>query len=253
MKRELPKYPGRTRFGGIACEYMAPLTKSRKVIVLCSGMPGYPGGNGRAIRTLAERGYWVFVPRYAGSWESAGMFLAHEPTDDVLAVVHGVGRGFMDAWSQKVLKVANPQVYVIGASFGGAAAILSTRDALVNKVVALSPVIDWRAQDKTTEPVDIMARFVHEAFGSAYRGKVSVWRKLASGKFYNPEHKKKGVAGKKLMIIHAKDDEVVPFAPAKRFAEEVGAQFSGLPRGGHFGASSALKPHLWRRIEAFLG
>ncbi len=250
---ELPKYPGRTRFDSIVCEYMAPLKKSRKVIVLCSGMPGYPGGSGKAIRSLAERGYWVFVPRYAGSWESGGTFLAHEPTDDVLSVVRGIPKGFRDAWSGNVLKIAKPQVYVIGASFGGAAAILASRDTSVKKAVALSPVIDWRAQDKTIEPVDFMARFVREAFGNAYRGKISVWKKLASGRFYSPEHEKKSVAGKKLMIIHAKDDEVVPFAPAKRFSKEVDAQFAALSRGGHFGTSSVLKPHIWKRVSGFFG
>lgn len=252
MKKELPKYPGRTRFGNIVCEYMAPLVKSRKVLVLASGMPGYPGGSGKAIRTLAERGFWVFVPRYAGSWESGGKFLAHPPTDDVLRVVHGVSKGFVDAWSGQTRNVTSPKIFVIGASFGGAAAILSTRDALVKKVVALSPVVDWGAQAGTTEPVELMAKFVHEAFGNAYRGDVSVWKKLAGGKFYNPAHEARSVDGKKLLVIHAKDDEVVPFAPAKQFAGNVGARFEALGRGGHFGVSSVLKPHLWRRVESFL-
>ena len=259
MKKELPAHPNRTRFGDIVCEYMAPLTKSRKVVILAAGMPGYPGGSGKAIRTFAERGYWVFVPRYAGSWESSGKFLAHAPTDDVLAVVRGLSKGFTDIWSGKKLAIANPSVFVIGASFGGAAAILASRDRQVKKAVALSPVIDWKMQDQTTEPVAFMAKFVHAAFGSAYRGDVSVWKKLSSGKFYNPLHELSqcGMSdiphwGKKLMIVHAKDDEVVPFTPAKGFAEEVGARFEPLSRGGHFGVSSALKPHLWRRIEPFL-
>lgn len=253
MKKEFPEHPGRARFGkDIVCEYLAPLTKSNKVLILCSGMPGYPGGGGKAIRTFAERGYWVFVPRYAGSWESGGKFLEHSPHEDVLSVVEGVSKGFRDAWSGQTMRVAKPKIFIIGASFGGPAAILASCDARVAKAVALSPVIDWKAQDKTTEPVDFMARFIHEGFGEAYRGKETVWKKLASGTFYNPAHEAQSVKGKKLLILHAKDDEVVPFTPAKEFAGEVGAQFVALARGGHFGTSSALKPHLWRRIEKFL-
>ncbi len=259
MKKEFPTHPGRTRFGDIVCEYVAPLTKSDKVLVLATGMPGYPGGSGKALFALAARGYWVFVPRYAGSWESRGKFLAHAPTDDVLAVVHGVSKGFTDIWSGKTLRIAKPRVYVIGASFGGPAAILASRDKAVVKAIALSPVVDWRGQGETTEPVDLMARFVHEAFGEAYRGDVSVWKKLAGGMFYSPVHELSqcGMSdiphwGRKLMIIHAKDDEVVPFALAKAFAHDVGAQFVSLRTGGHFGVSNVLKPHLYRRADAFL-
>ena len=259
MKKEFPTHPGRTRFGDIVCEYTAPLRKSNKVLVLASGMPGYPGGSGKAIRSLAERGYWVFVPRYAGSWESRGKFLAHSPHEDVLTVVHGVSEEFMDIWSGKTLRIAKPRVYVIGASFGGAAAILAARDKAVVKAIALSPVVDWRGQEKTTEPVDLMAHFVHEAFGEAYRGDVSVWKKLAGGKFYSPVHELSQCGtyevphwGKKLMIIHAKDDDVVPHDAAKQFAETVGAQFVSLRTGGHFGVSNVLKPRLYRRADAFL-
>ena len=177
----------------------------------------------------------------------------------MLAVVHGLSKGFTDSWSGKTLRVVKPKVFVIGASFGGAAAILAAHDTAVAKAIALSPVVDWRAQGDTTEPVDLMARFVHEAFGEAYRGDVSVWKKLASGTFYNPVHELSQCGtyevphwGKKLMIIHAKDDDVVPYDAAKRFAEEVGAQFVSLRKGGHFGVPSVLKPHLYRRADAFL-
>lgn len=251
-KRAVPKHLSRTRFGDIVCEYMAPPRASRKVLILATGMPGYPGGSGKAVRALADRGYWVFVPRYRGSWESGGKFLAQSPHKDVLEVVSGVSKGFTDAWSGEKLRVANPVYFIIGASFGGPAAILASRDKRVRKAVALAPVVDWRAQEHTAEPVAAMAQFLARGFGEAYRGDASVWKKLASGRFYSAVHEKEHVNGKKLLIIHAKDDDVVPYAPAKAFAQDVGASFEAISRGGHFGVSSALKPHLWRRIQPFL-
>lgn len=252
MKKELPKYPSRTRFGEIVCEYHQPLRKSRKVVILCGGMPGYPGSAGKVLRVLAEHGYWAFALRYRGSWESGGLFLDKSPHEDVLAVVDGLEKGFKDAWTEEVRRIEKPQVSVIGSSFGGPAAILAARDERVKKAVALSPVIDWVNQEGTVEPLDFLARFMQEGFGEAYRADKSVWMKLASGTFYNPVRHVKSVNGKKLLIIHAKDDEVVPFVPAKEFADETGAYFVGLRRGGHLGFSSALKPYLWRRIAAFI-
>ncbi len=253
MKKDLPKYASRTRFGEIVCEYMKPPRASRKVLILCGGMPGYPGRTaGKVLHAFAERGYWVFSLRYRGSWESGGSFLDKSPHEDVLAVVAGIEKGFTDAWSGKVMNIRQPQVNVLGVSFGGPAAILASRDERVRKAIALSPVIDWTRQEGTTEPLEFMARFVHDAFGEAYRADKTVWMKLASGSFYNPIRHVKSMSGKKLLIVHAQDDEVVPFAPAKAFAATTGAYFVALHRGGHLGSLAVLKPHLRRRIEAFM-
>lgn len=252
MKKLPPKHLSRTRFGNIVCEYLLSARKPNRVLILATGMPGYPGGNGRAVHALAERGYSVFVPRYRGSWESGGKFLARSPHEDVLEVISGIQKSFTDAWTGERLRIAKPEFYVIGGSFGGPAAILASRDKRVKKAVALAPVVDWRAQEDTTEPVEKLARFLAAGFGEAYRGDANVLKKLTSGKFYSAVREKKSVDGRKLLIIHAKDDDVVPFAPAKAFAHDVGARFEGLPRGGHLGVSSALKPHIWRRTEAFL-
>ncbi len=253
MKKELPKYPSRTRFGEIVCEYQQPLRKSNKVVILCGGMPGYPGRTaGSVLARFAERGYWAFSLRYRGSWESGGLFLDKSPHEDVRAVIDGLEKGFKDAWSEEMRRIEKPQVSVIGVSFGGPAAILVSRDPRVKKAVALSPVIDWMRQEGTTEPLGFIARFVRDGFGEAYRADKTAWLKFASGTFYNPVRHAKNIDGKKLLIIHAKDDEVVPFAPAKEFADATGAYFVSLRRGGHLGSAAVLKPHLWRRVEPFL-
>lgn len=247
------EHPLRTRFAkDIVCEFLPPTRKSNKVIILATGMPGYPGGRGKALRAFAEKGYWVFVPRYRGTWESGGKFLEKSPHEDILEVARGVSKGFMDFYSGKKMRVAKPKIFVIGASFGGAAVILSSRDSRVLKAVALSPVIDWRDQKNTVEPIEMMEKFIPTAFGGAYRGDKSVWKKLATGNFYSPAHEAKSMKGSKLLIVHAKDDEIVPFAPSQVFAKETGATFIPLRRGGHLGTSSALKPHIWKRIEKFL-
>lgn len=253
--KELPKHPMRTRFGEkkeIVCEFLPPLKKASKVLILCAGMPSYPGGAGKAMRTFAERGYWVFTPRYAGSWESDGVFLEHSPHEDVIAVVDGVQNAFMDFSSGDTYHIDNPKIYVIGASFGGAATLLASRDPRITKVAALSPVVDWTKQEGTTEPLNEQSeKAIKAAWGNGYRPSNDAYKKLAVGNFYNPVREMANMTGKKILIIHTKDDTVVPFAPGEAFAKEIDATFAPLRKGGHFGVSSVLKPHLWKRVETF--
>lgn len=248
MQKAKPPYLLRTRFGDIVSEYLPPERKSRKVAVLCGGMPGYPGG-GRLARTLAARGYWVFIPRYRGSWESGGIFLQKSPHEDVLAVISGVEKGFVDAWSGTKHSIVRPQVVLVGSSFGGPAVLLASRDPRVRSVIALAPVIDWRAMENTVEPIAFIERFVRDGFGQGYRTADDAWKKLASGSFYNPATALKNVDGKKVLMVHSRDDEVVPCAVTKAFAKDIGATFVELRSHGHLGLSRSLHPVLWRHIE----
>ncbi len=170
----------------IVCEFLPPAKPSRKVIILCSGAPSYPGKRD-LLKFLSTKGYWVFLPRYRGSWESGGLFLKISPHRDVLDVINQLPRGFKDLWSGKTYKIARPEIYLIGSSFGGAAVILSSRDRRVRRAVAFSPVTDWRAETKA-EPIEKLFQFTRAAFGNGYRGTQRDWNKLKTGTFYNPAH-----------------------------------------------------------------
>jgi alpha-beta hydrolase superfamily lysophospholipase len=263
------KYALRTRFArDIVCEFLPPAprrSKGRsaarpaKTVILCGGMPGYPGGRMELMNFLSQKGFWVFVPRYRGTWESGGSFLARSPERDVIDVIDGLsrGNGFKDAYFGKTYRIARPpksEVYVIGSSFGGAAAILASRDPRVRCAIALSPVTDWRVETKA-EPIARLAEFTRDAFGDAYRGAASTsrtpWKKLCSGTFFNPMHEAASIDGMKLLIIHAKDDEIVYARTSATFARAVGTKLSLMPRGGHLGLSSIASPAIWRIIQKF--
>ena len=236
----------------IVCEFLPPLKPSHKVIILCGGMPGYPGRNsGLLANFLSQKGYWVFVPRYRGSWESGGSFLKVSPHRDVLDVIDQLPRGFRDLWSGKLHKIARPEIYLIGSSFGGPAVILASRDPRVRKAVALSPVTDWRIETKT-EPIDKLGTFARAAFGNGYRGTERDWNKLKSGTFYNPVHETTSIDGAKLLILHAKDDKVVYARTSTAFARATSAHLTLLPHGGHLSTSNILQPELWKKIRGFL-
>ena len=242
----------RTRFGAdIVAEFLPAKKASNKVAIITPGAPGYPGGKEELMELLSNKGYFAILPRYRGTWESNGTFLEYPPSDDVIVIIDELSIGFRDIWSSTEYRIENPEVYLIGGSFGGPASILASRDERVKRVATISAVTDWRQQRHTMEPLDQMSSYVPQAFGPTYRAEPSVWNKLDVGDFYNPVHEQDSIDGGKLLLIHAKDDRIVHAEPSEQFAKHVGATFILLPNGGHMGASSAVDPKLWRHIEKF--
>lgn len=241
----------RTKFKNeIISEFLVPLKPSKKVIILCGGMPSYPGKKDDLMKFLSKKGYWVFLPRYRGSWESSGSFLKISPYQDVVDIINELPRGFSDLWSGKKYKIKNPQIYLIGSSFGGPAVILASKDKRVKKAVAFSPVIDWRKESKI-ESVNSLGKFTKIAFGNGYRFTIKNWNKLKSGRFYNPINEIEDVDAKKLFIIHAKDDKVVYSKPSENFAKLTKCKFLLLKTGGHLSYSNLMLSKFWRKIKRF--
>lgn len=241
----------RTRFKKeIVAEFLPPAKKSDKVIILCSGMPSVPSKTD-LMEFLSKKGYWVFYPRYRGTWESGGRFLKISPEKDILDMIPQLSLGFKDFWNNKNYKVKPKEIYLFGGSFGGAAALLASTDKRVTKIVAISPVVDWGIKSKS-EPVDWFGKFLKQAFGEAFRFSQADWNKLKSGAFYNPCTIIKKINGKKLFIIHAKDDDVVTWKPVARFAESTNAKFLLLKKGGHLPLSILIQPKFFKQINKFL-
>lgn len=164
----------RTRFKKeIVVEFLPPVRAGRKnrVIILCDGMPGLPRKQ-PLMEFLAAKGYWVFYPRYRGAWESGGEFLEKPPHQDVLDVIEELPKGFRELAFGRRFRVAKPEVYVIGGSFGGATSILCSLDPRVRKVIANCAVVDWSilpVEEKTETSNPNYAAYIREAFGNGYR------------------------------------------------------------------------------------
>src|SRR5271166_5750108 len=221
----------RTRFNrDIVSEFLPPArpAKKQRVIVLCDGMPSIPRKQPLA-EFLSTKGYWVFYPRYRGAWESGGEFLARSPHLDIL------------------------EVFVIGGSFGGAAAILASLDSRVKRVIANCPVVDWailrREQRKETSNPSYAA-YIRAAFGQGYRLPDRNWKKLFGGKFYNPAYHAAEVSPSKVMMFHAQDDPYIPYQSVRKFARITGVRLKLLRRGGHLSTDLMLRKY-WPEIHAF--
>jgi len=242
----------RTKFkGGIIAEFLPPATKSNKVIILCTGMPGYPGRRNDLLEFLSKEGFWAILPRYRGSWESDGKFLKESPHLDILDIISELEGGFMELWAGQKFSIKKPEVYLIGSSFGGASAILASTHKSVKKAVALSPVVDWRVESKE-EPFEHLSRFMIEAFGNGYRFSPKDFMKLKKGGFYNPVDQIGDLSAHKIMIYHAKDDEIVDFEHTEKFARKLGCTFLPHKIGGHLSLSLVHTPRFWNKIKLFI-
>jgi pimeloyl-ACP methyl ester carboxylesterase len=215
-------------------------------------MPSIPRKQGLA-EFLAAKGYWVFYPRYRGTWESGGVFLERSPHEDILDVISGISREFREVTFGKSFQVAADGVFVVGGSFGGAAAILCSLDGRVKKVVANCPVVDWAIlpQSENAETSNPnYAGYIREAFGNAYRLSDRNWRKLSGGKFFNPAYHAKEITASKVMMFHAEDDPYVPHQSVKKFAGQTGAKLKLFKRGGHLSTDLIVRKY-WGEIGRF--
>src|SRR5580704_17592928 len=241
----------------IVTEFLPPARagKIQKVIILCDGMPSIPRKQPLA-EFFSTKGYWVFYPRYRGSWESGGEFLGRSPHLDILDVISGLSKEFRELAFGRRFRVSDLDgVFVIGGSFGGAAAILSSLDPRVKKVIANCPVVDWailagEQKKETSNPS--YAAYIRAAFGNGYRLSERNWKKLSNGKFYNPVYHAREITASKVMMFHAQDDPYVPYRSVLKFARSTGAGLKLLRRGGHLSTDLIVRKY-WERIAEFFG
>jgi dipeptidyl aminopeptidase/acylaminoacyl peptidase len=244
----------RTRFAReIVCEFLPPARARKKgrVIILCDGMPGIPRKK-TLVQFLSRKGYWVFYPRYRGAWESDGEFLKRSPHEDVLDVIGGLQKPITELAFGRKFEVNAPEIFVIGGSFGGAAAILASLDERVTRVIANCPVVDWTIlrESEKAETSKPYATYLREAFGNAYRMKARNWNKLYAGKFFNPAHHADEIDAKKILMYHAKDDPNVPWQSVEKFARQTGAKLRLFALGGHLKTEYVVTRY-WKEIERF--
>lgn len=239
---------------GILAEFLPPERPRRRerLILLCDGMPSVPRKQPLAA-FLAERGFWVLYPRWRGAWESGGRLLEISPERDLSEILDELPRGLRECAFGERFHPRPAQVFVIGGSFGGAAAILSTLDRRVTRAVANCPVVDWAILDEeqgreTSNPS--YAAWIRDAFGAGYRLSQRNWDKLRGGRFYSPVHHAAALDPRKILMYHAQDDPFVPWRTVRGFADRTGIRLRLFRRGGHLSTDTVVRRY-WAEIEAF--
>jgi pimeloyl-ACP methyl ester carboxylesterase len=245
----------RTRFKKeIVAEFLPPARelKKQRVILLCDGMPSMPRKQPLS-QFLSKKGYWVFYPRWRGAWESDGRFLERPPQKDLSDIIDELPKGVRESAFGQKFKLSPDEIFVIGGSFGGTAAVLASLDPRVKKVIANCPVVDWsilRAEQQKETSNKSYVAYIREAFGNGYRLSEKNWNKLHTGTFYNPLHHIKELTPTKILMFHAKDDPYIPWKSVSTFASSAGIKLHLLARGGHLGTEYIVQKY-WPQIKRF--
>lgn len=254
-RKKMPGYRAeRVRLADeIIAEVVFPKQQTGKVAIVCSGAPTY-SPKAPLLRFLASWGYVAFALRYRGTWESGGFFLSQSPATDIRDCIDVLVRHqrveTLSVLGNTSHTISVKRIHLFGVSFGGPAVLLNSNAPKVEKVIAVSPVLDWSVAGED-EPFDAYVRNMTEAFPGGYRVKHSSdWNRLINTDFYSPVAHVKEIKGAKVFILHAGDDRVVPPEPVGPFADSIGADYYLKPKGGH--PLRFTQKFLWKKIEAFL-
>ncbi len=242
----------------IVTEFLPPRSlSSDHAIVVCDGLPSVPSKR-HVLGYWSKRGFWVFHPRYKGTWESSGRFLDHDPTNDILEVARTIKNGILIPTRKKTsslpdhLKITH--VTIIGASFGGAVALLASLHPEVDKVIAVSPVIDWKEEIyRPQEPLSNLREYIRNVFGEAYRFSDSDFNQLGvDDQFFNPITHVGEYNPEKIFIMHAKDDMIVSYDAVEKFLSNVPCKHRLVRTGGHFSARATTTFFVGRALRRFI-
>ena len=199
----------RSRFKEIVFEFTVPAKRQKGIVILLNGMPSVPKLN-ELLETLAANGYIAIFPRYKGTWESSGTFLAQSPVQDIKSLCNEIVRKkkITELYARKEFKFAMTKLILVGTSFGGAVALCTAAFPSITKVVALSPVTDWKtyAGSETMRASKHMQHFLREGFGEGYRFTDSGWKEFETGALFNPPTKLAKKTARKITIVYDESD-----------------------------------------------
>ena len=120
-------------------------------------------------RSFCRRtGIGCFIRAIGGHGKVGGAFLERSPHLDILDVIDGLRGEIRELAFGQRFRVRADELFVIGGSFGGAAAILCSLDERVKKVIANCPVVDWgilRESEKAETSNPNYAAYIRAAFG----------------------------------------------------------------------------------------
>lgn len=244
----------RTKHKGILSEFaFLEDSKPNHAIILCEGLPTVPKRQ-ETIEYLAKQGFLVFYPRFRGTWESDGEFLVQKPVDDIRDIIELIKSGnVQELFNLKTFSFDIQRISVLGASFGGAIALTSSSLPDVHKVVALSPVVDFKLFNTKYPEQDLkqVGEFMLRAFTNGYRFTAQNWVRLLNGEIINPTESLNQGGTEKVLIIQCVDDSTVNHISVGEFAKQFNINYKLLQIGGHFSFSKVSK-ELWSELEKWI-
>lgn len=243
----------RGRHKDIVFEFLPVEGQSKGTIIICEGLPSVPRRH-ETLETLKSLGFDVVFPRYRGTWESPGEFLADSPGKDILDIVELVKGGELtELYGGKSFEV-NKKVFLIASSFGGGVAMSVIENEDIEGVVALSPVVDFVSHNSEGGETDLfeLISFMRSAFGEGYRFKDEDWQKMAKGELFNPPQKLDEDTAKKLFVVYDDSDTSVSERAIEGYCMRNGVRTMKTEGLGHL-SFSKVDREMWQNVLSEAG
>ena len=190
-------------------------------ILFCPGLPQYVSFYHPFIDVFLDLGFSVFAPKYAGTWESEGLFTIAGSAVAVNETLDLIKKGkTIEQFNQDEVIFTNGKIFLLGFSYGAIPALLSRRK--VDKLVLLSP---FTVEGKIgIDEMEKTLTFLDRAYKNVYRfDQNTVMNELQNISF--PQRKEK------ILVVWGVTDSVIPPGQAKKLAERYQAEYLELPVG----------------------
>lgn len=236
----------RSKINDIILEFSPAENEFRGVVIICDGLPSVPRQK-ELLAYLSAAGYFVAFPRYRGTWESDGEFLKESPTKDIEDVINFIKNNkIKELYAGKEFDIKDKNIYLLGSSFGGSVALSLTESDDVDKIIALSPVVDFKIHNKDGNEQDLLwvGGFIRRAFGQGYRFKDENWNKMVAGEFFNPKQKLNEKEAEKISIIYDQSDKEIDYRKIENYASQNNIKIIKWDNIGHISFSKLSKDKL---------
>jgi len=199
-------------YGGVFFEFVLQDRSADAIIIL----PGFPSGNDFSdlMAFFYEKGYHVFVPRYRGTYQSAGVFLSKSPVDDIAFFMENLDSGYAkNMWDMKRETFKINKKILVSGSFGGSIALgLAARYGKISHLILQAPVWDFRTHNAEggEQDFDKITEFVRSSYKNCYRFRFkSLTKKLGKFDELNPAYYLPRVKEIPILVMHDPNDNEV--------------------------------------------
>jgi len=229
------------RINNLVFSFTCP-QKPKGIIIICDGLPGNAERK-VLLNIISKKRYMAIHPKYSGTWESGGIFLNESPVKDIKNIINFIQKNkyIKELYSNKIF------INILGSSFGGSVALCLAKDKNVKKIVALSPVVNFKKHNTQYKEQDLqwLMKFIKLAFNRAYRFKNKNWDKMIKGKLFNPPLTLDN--NNKVLIGYGEQDKTVNHRSIKKYIDKNKIKYFYSKNKGHL-SFSKINKNMWKII-----
>lgn len=197
----------RTYVGDIFCEIIVNQS-FKKTIIYCPGLPDLPKDSKYLLELSMNFGYNIVYPRYRGSYESYGIFLENNPSNDILDIINYFNstNEFQEHYNLDIINLELGEVTLLASSFGAIVALDVAKKSNNINLVLVSGMIE--IDDRIEKELKFLGNFLERSYKNVYR--INLNNLLSMKEKFYPDTFHTRDLDSKVVFIHGKKDSLIP-------------------------------------------